>query len=78
MAMFPVFMIGLLAGAILATIYITFRKETDPQVKTHLQQAEIIRLNADIEVLKAANEELEEELKWARMKNEREEKESKE
>lgn len=73
MAMFPIFMIGLLAGAILATIYITFRKETDPTVKTHLQQAEIIRLNADIETLKAANEELEEELKWARMENQRNE-----
>lgn len=78
MTMFPIFMIGLLAGVILATVYITFRKETDPQVKTHLQQAEIIRLNADIEVLKAANEELEAELKLARIKNDREEKESKE
>lgn len=78
MAMFPIFMIGLLAGAILATVYITFRKETDPQVKTHLQQAEIIRLNADIEVLKAANEELEAELKLARIKNDREEKENQE
>lgn len=78
MTMFPIFMIGLLAGAILATVYITFRKETDPQVKTHLQQAEIIRLNADIEVLKAANEELEAELKLARIKNDREEKENQE
>ena len=78
MAMFPIFMIGLLAGAILATVYITYRKETDPTVNTHLLNAEIIRLTADIDTLKAANEELEEELRWARMRNEREEKESKE
>lgn len=78
MAMFPIFVIGLLAGVMLATVYITFKKETDSQVKTHLQQAEIIRLNADIEILKTTNEELEDELKLARIKNDRGEKESKE
>lgn len=56
MAMFPIFMIGLIAGAILGYIFSIYRKETPSETKFKLQEAEIIRLKEDIKMLETVNE----------------------
>ena len=56
MAMFPIFMIGLIAGAILGYIFSIYKKETPSETKFKLQEAEIIRLKEDIKMLETVNE----------------------
>ena len=58
MAMFPVFISGLLAGAYVMYIYIKYKKDTPSEVKFKLQEATIIALKEDIKTLEATNEEL--------------------
>lgn len=54
--MFPIFMIGLIAGAILGYIFSIYKKETPSETKFKLQEAEIIRLKEDIKMLETVNE----------------------
>ena len=58
MAMFPIFIIGLVAGAVATSAYFTYKKETPSEVKFKLQEATIIALKEDIKTLEATNEEL--------------------
>ena len=58
MAMFPIFIVGLVAGALLTTAYFMHKKETPSEVRFRLQEATIIALKEDIKTLETANEEL--------------------
>ena len=58
MAMFPIFIVGLVAGALLTTAYFVHKKETPSEVRFRLQEATIIALKEDIKTLEATNEEL--------------------
>lgn len=51
MAMFPIFMIGLVAGILLSSVYNMYRKETPSETKFRMQEAEIIRHKSDKEML---------------------------
>lgn len=51
MAMFPIFMIGLVAGAILGYVFSIYKKETPSETKLKLLEAEIITLKSDKEML---------------------------
>lgn len=51
MAMFPIFMIGLIAGGILGYVYSIYKKETPSETKLKLLEAEIISLKSDKEML---------------------------
>lgn len=51
MAMFPIFMIGLVAGAILGYIFSIYKKETPSEIKLKLLEDEIISLKSDNEML---------------------------
>ncbi len=56
MAMFPIFIVGLVAGALLTTAYFMHKKETPSEVRFRLQEATIIALKEDIKTLETANE----------------------
>ena len=66
MAMFPIFIIGLLVGAVATSVYFNYKKETPSEAKFHLQEATIISLREDIKTLEAANEELRAQLQTKR------------
>lgn len=51
MAMFPVFIIGILAGIICTCLWYNFKKDTPSEVKLKLLEAEIISLKSDNEML---------------------------
>lgn len=51
MAMFPIFMIGLVAGILLSSVYNMYRKETPSETKFRMQEAEIMRHKSDKEML---------------------------
>lgn len=62
MAMFPIFMIGLVAGLLLGitltNLYFYKKRNVPSEVKFKLQEAEIIKYRSDIELLESANEKL--------------------
>ena len=58
MAMFPVFILGLVVGVLFAGAYFAHKKETPSEVQLKLQEAKIIALQADIQALEETNEEL--------------------
>lgn len=51
MPMFPVFIIGVLAGIICACLWYNLKKDTPSEVKLKLLEAEIISLKSDNEML---------------------------
>lgn len=51
MAMFPIFMIGLVAGVILGYVFSIYKKETPSETKFRIMEAEIIALKSDKEML---------------------------
>lgn len=62
MAMFPIFMIGLFAGMLLAYIYYRYIKSIPSKTKFDLQERTIVSLREDIEALELANEDLRKQL----------------
>lgn len=73
MAMFPIFILGLLVGVglgvTLTNMYI-YNKVTAPsETKFRLKEAELIKYKSDIELLKETNEMLCEEIKKLKTKN---------
>ena len=48
MAMFPIFIVGLVAGAVATSAYFTYKKETPSEVKFKLQEATIIALKEEV------------------------------
>lgn len=51
MAMFPIFMIGLVVGIVVTNIYHMYKKEVPSETKLKLLEAEIIALKGDKEML---------------------------
>lgn len=51
MAMFPIFMIGLVAGSILGYVFSIYKKEIPSETKFHIMEAEITTLKSDKEML---------------------------
>lgn len=62
MAMLPIFFIGFLVGFGLTYAVYLYKKDTPSETKFRIQQATVIRLQADIETLTKENEKLQEEL----------------
>ena len=62
MAMFPIFMIGLFAGMLLAYIYYRYIKSIPSKTKFDLQERTIVSLREDIEALELVNEDLRKQL----------------
>ena len=62
MAMFPIFMIGLFAGMLLAYVYYRHIKSVPSKTKFELQERTIITLREDVEALELANEDLRKQL----------------
>lgn len=58
MAMFPIFMIGLFAGMLLAYVYYRYIKSVPSKTKFELQERTIVTLREDVEALELANEDL--------------------
>lgn len=58
MAMFPVFMIGLIVGITLAYAWFMYKKETPSQIKIETQEFTIKSQKNDIELLTQLNEKL--------------------
>ena len=62
MAMFPIFMIGLFAGMLLAYVYYRYIKSVPSKTKFELQERTIVSLREDIEALQLVNEDLRKQL----------------
>ena len=62
MAMFPIFMIGLFAGMLLAYVYYRYIKSVPSKTKFDLQERTIVLLREDIEALELVNEDLRKQL----------------
>lgn len=58
MAMFPIFMIGLVAGAILGYVFSIYKKETPSETKFRIMEAEMITLKSDKEMLENLTDKL--------------------
>lgn len=58
MAMFPVFMIGVIVGFALAYAWFMYKKETPSQIKLETQEYTINSQKNDIELLTKLNEKL--------------------
>ena len=63
MAMFPVFIVGLLAGILFSYVYLRYMKAIPSKTKFDIQEKTIVSLREDIEALQLANEDLREQLK---------------
>ena len=62
MAMFPVFIVGLLAGILFSYIYLRYIKAIPSKTKFDIQEKTIISLREDIEALQLVNEDLRKQL----------------
>ena len=62
MAMFPIFIIGLFAGMLLAYVYYRYIKSAPSKTKFDLQERTIVSLREDIEALELVNEDLRKQL----------------
>lgn len=62
MAMFPVFIVGLLAGILFSYVYLRYIKSVPSKTKFDLQERTIVSLREDIEALELANEDLRKQL----------------
>lgn len=58
MAMFPIFMIGLVAGIILSTAYNVYKRETPSEAQLHILQKALDRETKDKERLSKLVDEL--------------------
>lgn len=58
MAMFPIFMIGLIVGIAISYAWFMYRKETPSQIKIETQEFTIKSQKNDIELLTQLNEKL--------------------
>ena len=63
MAMFPVFIVGLLAGILFSYVYLRYIKAIPSKTKFDIQEKTIVSLREDIEALQLANEDLQKRLK---------------
>lgn len=63
MAMFPVFIVGLLAGILFSYVYLRYIKEIPSKTKFDIQEKTIVSLREDIEALQLVNEDLRKQLK---------------
>ena len=48
MAMFPIFMIGLIVGVALSYAWYKYKKDVPSEIKIHMQEAELIRCKSDL------------------------------
>lgn len=73
MAMFPIFLIGLLAGLTLGIaftdLYFHYKQETPSQTQFYIQEKEIETLKGDIKLLENTNKRLEAKLKELKNEN---------
>lgn len=62
MAMFPVFIVGLLAGILFSYVYLRYMKAIPSKTKFDIQEKTIVSLREDIEALQLVNEDLRKQL----------------
>lgn len=62
MAMFPVFIVGLLAGILFSYVYLRYIKAIPSKTKFDIQEKTIVSLREDIEALQLVNEDLRKQL----------------
>ena len=62
MAMFPVFIVGLLAGILFSYVYVRYMKAIPSKTKFDIQEKTIVSLREDIEALQLVNEDLRKQL----------------
>ena len=62
MAMFPVFIVGLLTGILFSYVYLRYIKEIPSKTKFDIQEKTIVSLREDIEALQLVNEDLRKQL----------------
>ena len=62
MAMFPVFIVGLLAGILFSYVYLRYMKAIPSNTKFDIQEKTIVSLREDIEALQLVNEDLRKQL----------------
>ena len=62
MAMFPVFIVGLLAGILFSYVYLRYIKVIPSKTKFDIQEKTIVSLKEDIEALQLVNEDLRKQL----------------
>lgn len=62
MAMFPVFIVGLLAGILFSYVYLRYIKAIPSKIKFDIQEKTIVSLREDIEALQLVNEDLRKQL----------------
>ena len=72
MAMFPIFVIGLVVGAVLSYTWFMYKKDTPSDVKLEIQEKEIRRQQSDIDMYHKLTDRLYEEI--AELKHELESK----
>lgn len=63
MAMFPVFIVGLLTGILFSYVYLRYMKAIPSKTKFDIQEKTIVSLREDIEALQLVNEDLRKRLK---------------
>ncbi len=66
MAMFPVFIIGMLAGIMISYLYFHYIKTIPSNTRFKLQEETILSLREDIEALELANADLRKQLETKR------------
>ena len=74
MAMFPVFIVGLLAGILFSYVYLRYMKAIPSKTKFDIQEKTIVSLREDIEALQLVNEDLRKQLEEKKINNRRIEK----
>lgn len=62
MAMFPVFIVGLLVGILFSYVYLRYMKAIPSKTKFDIQEKTIVSLREDIEALQLVNEDLRKQL----------------
>lgn len=62
MAMFPVFIVGLLVGILFSYVYLRYIKVIPSKTKFDIQEKTIVSLKEDIEALQLVNEDLRKQL----------------
>lgn len=62
MAMFPIFIVGLLAGILFSYVYLRYIKAIPSKTKFDIQEKTIVSLREDIEALQLVNEDLRKQL----------------
>lgn len=60
--MFPIFVIGFIAGILVTIVYVNFKLDVPSDIKFQIQEETINELKEDIKLLEATNQELRSEL----------------